>query len=77
MILTPQIFSKNLKFRAQYFFGTHYDILRGKKPKIVRVTARSIWVGMPHIVILPILKLLRTNGLPFFRESAVKIFSKL
>ena len=33
---------KNLKLRVRYFFGTHCNILRGKKSKIVRVTFRSI-----------------------------------
>ena len=48
MILTPKNISKNLKLRIWYFFGTPYNILRGKKLKIVRVTARSIWAEMLH-----------------------------
>ena len=47
-LLTRQNFSTNLKPCERYFFGTPCNILREKKSKIVRVTARSIWVGMPH-----------------------------
>ena len=47
MILTPKNFSKHLKLRIRYFFGKPYYV--EKKSKIVRVTARSIWAGMPHV----------------------------
>ena len=49
VILTPKFFSIHLKPRVRYSFGTPFNILRGKKSKILRVTARSIWVGMTHI----------------------------
>ena len=47
VIFTPKFFSKNLKLRVRYFFGTPYNILRTKKSKIVTVTVRSISLGMP------------------------------
>ena len=49
MILTLKIFSKNLKLHVWYCFGTLFNILRGKKSKMVRITARSIWAGISHI----------------------------
>ena len=48
MIVTLNFFSKNLKLHVRYFYGTSYNILRRKKSKMARVTARSIWTEMPH-----------------------------
>ena len=48
VILIPKKISENLKLRVRYFFGTSFDILRGKNTKIVRVMDRSIWSEMPH-----------------------------
>ena len=50
MVLTPEIFSTNPKLRLRYFFGMPYTVLRGKKSKLVRVTVRSIWVAVPHML---------------------------
>ena len=50
--IDPEIFSKNLKLRIQYFLGRPIIYYVGKKTKIVRVTARSIWAGMPHIHVI-------------------------
>ena len=49
MISIAKIFLKHLKLYVRYFFETPYNILGGKKSKIVRVTARSIWNEIPHI----------------------------
>ena len=67
MILTAKIFSKYLKLRSRYFFGTPYNILRGKK--IGEVKARSIWAEMSlyspcqaNRVVINIRKLRRTGS---------------
>ena len=50
MILTREFFSKNRRLPCTAFFWTSYNISREKEnKKIVRVRARSIWPGMPHI----------------------------
>ena len=52
MILTPKKVSKNLKLLVRYFFsGRPKTYYVEKKSSIMRVTARSIWAGMPHIYI--------------------------
>ena len=43
-----KFFFQNIKLRVRYFFGMPWYILRGKKSKIERVTARSILAEMPH-----------------------------
>ena len=68
--MTPNTFSKNLKLRVRYFFGTLFNILRGKKSKTVWVTATSIWDGIPHIYTY-ILHTLGTTG-----ETLVETFSE-
>ena len=44
-----QKISRNLKLRVRYFFGPPTTYYVGKKSKIVRVMARSIWAGKPHM----------------------------
>ena len=42
-------FFKKSETSCAVFFGIPYNILRGKKSKIVSLTARSIWAGVPYI----------------------------
>ena len=47
--IDPENLFKKSKTSCTVFF---WDVLRGKKSKILRITARSIWAGMLYIIYL-------------------------